>query len=110
VQQGKLRALGVASLQRTPLAPEVPAIAETVPGLEATSWVGVVGPAGMPSQIVEKLADAFSKAINNPDVIKRLAELGSTPGTERGGNFRTFIEKDRAKWRLVAKEANLTAK
>ena len=44
VQQGKLRALGVASLQRTPLAPEVPAIAETVPGLEATSWVGVVGP------------------------------------------------------------------
>ncbi|MND07080.1 Tripartite tricarboxylate transporter family receptor [compost metagenome] len=59
---------------------------------------------------MEKLADAFSQAISNPDVIKRLADLGSTPGTERGGNFRTFIQNDRSKWRLVAKEANLTAK
>jgi tripartite-type tricarboxylate transporter receptor subunit TctC len=110
VQQGKLRALGVASLQRTPLAPNVPAIAETVPGLEATSWVGVVGPSGMPSPIVGKLADAFSQAIKHPEVTKRLTELGSTPGTERGGNFRNFILNDRSKWQRVAKEANLSAK
>ena len=110
VQQGKLRALGVASLQRTPLAPEIPAIAETVPGLEATSWVGVVGPAGVPAPIVEKLADAFSQALKNPDVTKRLGELGSTPGTERGDGFRTFIQDDRSKWQRVSKEANLAAK
>ncbi len=110
VQQGKLRALGVASLQRTPLAPNVPAIAETVPGLEATSWVGVVGPSGMPSQIVGKLADAFSQAIKHPEVTKRLIELGSTPGTERGEDFRNFILNDRSKWQRVAKEANLSAK
>ena len=110
VQQGKLRALGVASLQRTPLAPEVPAIAETVPGLEATSWVGVVGPAGMPPAVVAKLADAFSQALKTQDVISRLSELGSTPGVERGGEFRTFILNDRSKWQRVAKEANLSAK
>jgi tripartite-type tricarboxylate transporter receptor subunit TctC len=110
VQQGRLRALGVASLQRTPLAPEIPAIAETVPGLEATSWVGVVGPAGMPKPIVEKLADAFSQAIKNPDVTKRLAELGSTPALQRTDEFRTFILNDRTKWQRLAKEANIVAK
>ena len=88
----------------------MPAIAETVPGLEATSWVGVVGPAGVPAAIVEKLADAFSHALKSPDVTKRLAELGSTPGTERGDGFRTFIRDDRSKWQRVSKEANLAAK
>ena len=56
VQQGNLRALGVASLERTPLAPQVPAIAETLPGFEAVSWVGIVAPAGTPAAIVDKIS------------------------------------------------------
>ena len=59
VQQGNLRALGVATRERSPLAPEVPAIAETLPGFEAVSWVGIVAPAGTPSAIVEKISEAF---------------------------------------------------
>jgi tripartite-type tricarboxylate transporter receptor subunit TctC len=110
VQQGRLRALGVASLERTPLAPDVPTIAETVPGFEATSWVGVVGPAGMPKPIAERLADAFSQAINTPDVTKRLADLGAAPASARGEEFRSFIVNDRGKWQRLAKEANLVNK
>lgn len=106
-QEGRLRALGVASLQRTPLAPDVPAIAETVPGFEATSWVGVVGPAGMPKAIADKLADAFAQAIADPSVTRRMAELGATAGTLRTDAFRSFILNDRSKWQRLAREANI---
>lgn len=108
-KQGRLRALGVASLERTPLAPDVPAIAETVPGFEATSWVGIVGPAKMPKAIVNKLADAFTRAIQDPNVVQRLEELGSTAGTLRGDAFRDFILHDRSKWQQLAKEANISS-
>ena len=109
VQQGTLRALGVASLKRTPLAPEVPAIAETVPGYEATSWVGIVAPAGTPQPIVDKISSAFAEAMENPDVVKRLAELGATAVTNRPSEFRKFITDDRAKWQKLAKEANIVS-
>jgi tripartite-type tricarboxylate transporter receptor subunit TctC len=108
-KQGRLRALGVASLERTPLAPEVPAIAETIPGFEATSWVGVVGPAGMPQAIVDILAVAFTRAIQDPNVTQRLTELGSTAGTLRGNAFREFILRDRTKWQQLAKDANISS-
>jgi tripartite-type tricarboxylate transporter receptor subunit TctC len=107
VQQGALRALGVASLKRTPLAPEVPAIAETVPGYEATSWVGIVAPAGTPQPVVDKISRAFAAAMENPDVVKRLAELGATAVTNSPAEFKQFITDDRAKWQNLAKEANI---
>ena len=107
VQQGALRALGVASLKRTPLAPDVPAIAETVPGYEATSWVGIVAPAGTPQPIVDKLSRAFATAMENPDVVKRLAELGATAVTNSPVEFKKFITDDRAKWQNLAREANI---
>jgi tripartite-type tricarboxylate transporter receptor subunit TctC len=107
VQQGALRALGVASLKRTPLAPEVPAIAETVPGYEATSWVGIVAPAGTPQPVVDKISRAFGAAMENADVVKRLAELGATAATNSPAEFRQFITDDRAKWQNLAKEANI---
>src|SRR6266851_4228214 len=62
VQQGRLRALGVASLERTPLAPDLPAIAEALPGYEAVSWVGIVAPAGTPPAIVDRISQAFGAA------------------------------------------------
>lgn len=109
VQQGTLRALGVASLERTPLAPEIPAIAETLPGFEATSWVGIVAPAGTPAPIVDKISRAFREAMADPAVVKRLSELGATPATNSPAEFRKFIADDRAKWQRLAKEANIVA-
>lgn len=110
VQQGALRALGVASLKRTPLAPEVPAIAETLPGFEATSWVGIVAPAGAPKHVVDKVAEAFALAMKDPAVAKRLTEVGATPETNTPAEFRQFVADDRSKWQRLAREIGLTAK
>jgi len=104
VQQGNLRTLGVASLERTPLAPQVPAIAETLP-FEAVSWVGIVAPAGTPPAIVDRISQAFGAAVLRPEITSRLQELGYTPA-----EFTQFIRDDRAKWQRVAREANLSAK
>jgi tripartite-type tricarboxylate transporter receptor subunit TctC len=109
VQQGSLRALGVASLKRTPLAPEIPAIAETLPGFEATSWVGIVGPAGIPQPIVDKISQAFGEAMTNPEVVKRLSGLGATAETNKPAEFKQFIADDRAKWQKLAKDAKIVA-
>jgi tripartite-type tricarboxylate transporter receptor subunit TctC len=110
VQQGNLKALGVATRERTPLAPEVPAIAETLPGFEAVSWVGIVAPAGTPPAIVEKISAEFGAAALRPDVVARFRELGYTPARNTPAEFAQFIRDDRAKWQRVAREADLSAK
>ena len=110
VQSGNLRALGVASLQRSPLVPEVAAIAETVPGFEALSWVGVVAPAGTPSAVVQKISDLFGAAMRNPDLVKRLADLGAAATTNTPAEFKTFLTADRSKWQRLSDQANLRAK
>jgi tripartite-type tricarboxylate transporter receptor subunit TctC len=107
VQQGRLRALGVASLQRTPLAPDVPAIAETVPGYEAVSWVGVVAPAGAPAAVVDRISQLFGDAMGAPEVQRRLKELGGTVVTDAPEQFKKFIVADRVKWQKLADDANL---
>jgi tripartite-type tricarboxylate transporter receptor subunit TctC len=110
VQQGNLRALGVATLERTPLAPQVPAIAETLPGFEAVSWVGIVAPSGTPAAIVDKISQAFGAAVLRPEIVSRFQELGYTPTRNTPAAFTQFIRDDRAKWQRVAREANLSAK
>lgn len=110
VQQGRLRALGVASLQRTPLVPDVPAIAETVPGYEAVSWVGVVAPAGTPAGIVDRISRLFGDAMREPEVERRLNEQGGTAATDTPAQFEQFIVADRAKWKKLAGDANLREK
>jgi tripartite-type tricarboxylate transporter receptor subunit TctC len=110
VQQGNLRALGVATLKRTPLAPQVPAIAETLPGFEAVSWVGIVAPAGTSPAIVDKISQEFGAAAQRPDIVDRLQELGYMPARNTPAGFTQFIRDDRAKWQRVAHEANLSAR
>lgn len=107
VQQGKLRALGVASLKRTPLAPDVPAISETLPGFQATSWVGLVAPAGTPEPIVAKLAKAFGDAVSQPAIMKKLNELGATAEPTSPKAFADFIKTDNERWVGVVRDGNL---
>jgi tripartite-type tricarboxylate transporter receptor subunit TctC len=109
VQQGNLRALGVASLQRSPLLPDLPAIAETVPGYEALSWVAVVAPHGTPPAVVQKIADLFGEAMRNPEVVKRLGELGAAAAISSPAEFKKFLIEDRAKWQRLAEQAHLRA-
>ncbi len=107
VKQGRLRAIAVASSKRTPLAPDIPAIAETVPGFDVTSWVGVVAPAGTPADIVAKISKVFAEAVNEPDVVKKLENLGATPSSDSPAEFTAFIRADRAKWKKVAAQAHI---
>jgi tripartite-type tricarboxylate transporter receptor subunit TctC len=109
VQSGTLHALGVAGSTRTPLAPDLPAIAETLPGFEATTWVGIVGPAGTPPAVVDKISKAFGEAVQRPDLVKRQHELGATPAASTPAEFAAFIRTDRERWQRVAREANLSA-
>jgi tripartite-type tricarboxylate transporter receptor subunit TctC len=109
VQQGNLRALGVATRERTPLALDVPAIAETLPGFEAVSWVGIVAPAGTPPAIVDKLSQAFGAAVARLDIGARFKELGFAPARNTPAEFAQFIRDDRAKWQRVAREVKLSA-
>jgi tripartite-type tricarboxylate transporter receptor subunit TctC len=110
VQQGNLVTLGVTSRERTPLAPQVPAIAETLPGFDASSWLGLVAPAGTPAEIVEKISRDFGAAGRRPDIVKRLEQLGATPASNKPAEFRQFIIDDRSRWERVAREAHLSAK
>lgn len=107
VLQGELRALGVCGLARSPFAPNIPAIAETIPGFEVTSWLGIVAPAQTPKSVVEALAAQFHAAIVNPAVRKQLADLGATTMTDTSVEFAAFIQNDLRKWQDVARKAHI---
>lgn len=79
MRAGKVRALGVTSLQRSPVAPEIPAMAEFLPGFDVNSWGGICGPAGLPPAMVEKLSALTKKALESEDLMKGYLGQGATP-------------------------------
>jgi tripartite-type tricarboxylate transporter receptor subunit TctC len=109
MKAGKLRPLAVTSLQRSPVAPEVPTLAESgYPGFEALAWHGILAPAKTPPEIVKKLNDEIVKALADPATRKLLEDqamqtIGSTPQ-----DFAAFIQKDIVLWKDVATSANVT--
>jgi tripartite-type tricarboxylate transporter receptor subunit TctC len=108
VQSGKLRALGVAGRERSATAPDVPAIAETLRGYEANSWVGFFAPAGSPRATVQKISTDTRKAVNAPDVAQKLRELGAVPVGSTPEEFTRFVKDDLQRWRDVAKRARIS--
>ena len=84
----------------------MPTIAESgVPGYEATSWFGLLAPAGTPADVVGKLNGAIVKALADPEVKKKLAEQGAEPYSERPEQFAAFIQSETAKWGKVVKQS-----
>ena len=108
VQSGKLRALGVASLERSPALPNVPAISETLPGFEATAWVGIFAPAKTPADIVLRIQDETKRIFTLPDMQQRMRDLGATPVASSPAEFAVFVRKDTDKWRNLVRTANIT--
>ena len=108
VRAGKLKGLGVTSAQRSKAAPEIPAIAETVPGYVATSWYGVGAPAGTPEPVLARLEAAIAEALANPDIQKRWAnDLGlDMPPPGRKG-FDEFVAQDRKLWAPAVKASGV---
>ena len=107
VQAGQLRLLAQGDPSRFPLFPDLPRIADTVPGFEITGWFGICGPKGLPSDIVTRWDDAIRQAMQDPAVAKRMQDAGFTPFYEGPAAFARRLEADRRRWREVIQAGNV---
>jgi tripartite-type tricarboxylate transporter receptor subunit TctC len=102
-----MQGLGVTSPQRSPLAPDLPAIAETFPGFETRIWYGLVAPAHTPKAVVAKLHGVVSASLARPEVKAKLAGLGLEPAPMPPEEFAGFIKQEIAKWGREIREAGI---
>jgi len=110
VRAGKLRPIAVTTPNRSPALPNVPTIAESgVPGYSATSWFGILAPAGTPAPVIARLNASILKALADPDVKKKLAEQGAEPHGEKPEQFAEFIRSETEKWGKTVKVSGATA-
>jgi len=107
IQGGKMKGLAVTSPQRTPLAPDLPAIAETFPGYETRIWYGLVAPAKTPKPVVTKVHDVVAASLARPDVRAKLAGLGLEPAPQQPDEFAVFIKQEIAKWTKEIHDAGI---
>jgi tripartite-type tricarboxylate transporter receptor subunit TctC len=108
VQEGKLRALGVTTAQRVPFAPDVPAIAETLPDYDVTSWLGIMVPAGTPADIKAKIAAPILAFIQDQAMVQKLVTLGAVaakPNTPE--DFTATLKRDYDKWGRVIRDTGI---
>ena len=105
-RDGKVRALGVSGAERSPAFPELPTIAEAgVPGYLAPTWTGVIAPAGVPRQIVDKLNAAINKALKSESFKEKFAKIGDEPAGGTPEDFAATIKADSAKWSEVVRRS-----
>jgi len=108
--RGKIRAIGISSVKRSPLLPNVATIAESgVPGFEVTVWYGVAAPAAVPKPVLEKIHADMIKALKTPDLQQRLLEQGIDPAPTTPEQFAAFIRSEIARWAKVAKASGAAA-
>jgi len=106
VKAGKLRALAVSTLKRSPALPQLPTVAESgLPGFEVSVWFGVLAPAGTPRDIVNKLNGAIVKSLQTPDVHERLASQGAEAIGNTPEQFTAQMQRDLVKWAKVVKDS-----
>jgi tripartite-type tricarboxylate transporter receptor subunit TctC len=109
VRTGRLRALATTGAQRSPALPELPTVAESIPGYEASLWYGFVGPARMPPEIVQRLNAEIAAALAQPDVREKLASQGVDARSTTPEEFARILTSDVARWATVVKRLGLQA-
>lgn len=108
VKSGKLRVIAVASPRRASVLPSVPTVAESgFPGFEAWAWQGMIAPAGTPAAIVEKLREAYAKAVDDAVVRSRLADVGIEPLSSTPQEMADYMLAEKITWTKVIREANI---
>jgi tripartite-type tricarboxylate transporter receptor subunit TctC len=107
-RSGNVRALGVTSPQRWPGVPDVPAIAETVPGFESVGFYGISAPKGTPPEVVDTLNKAVAEALKDPKLVAQLAEMGGIPKPMTPAEFGKLIADETEKWRKVVEFAGVS--
>ena len=108
VKSGKLRAVAVTSVRRSGAVPELPAIAETIPGFEASGWYGAFAPAATPRDVVAKLNAEINRAMRLPDVVQRLAGNGVEAASMTPAEFGAYLHSEIGKWGKVVKLSGAT--
>lgn len=109
IQSGKLRALGVTSLKRSPALPDVPTIDEAgLKGFEATAWFGLYAPGGMQPQLRSRIAGDVLQVLQSPAIRSQFAALGAEPGAMTQPQFAAFVDAELDKWGKVIRDANVT--
>jgi tripartite-type tricarboxylate transporter receptor subunit TctC len=107
VRDGRLRALGVTSLDRSPLAPELPAIADVLPGFESNTWFGLYAPKGLPADLLARINAAANESVSDPEVRDKLSKLGIAPATGSPARFAAMVAQDSAKWKKIITERKI---
>ena len=108
VRDGRIRALAVTSAQRSPQAPDLPPVGETVPGFESTTWFGLYGPKALPGPIVVRLNTALNQLLKDPEVRERALRLGFEPAGGTPEQFAAVVAAQTAKWAKVIKDNRIT--
>lgn len=109
IKSGRVRVLAVTSLEPEPSLPGVPTVAETVPGYEATPWFGIGMPKGSPREAIERINAEVNRALSDPKILERLANLGSRPLKGTPEDFGRVIAEETAKWEKVVVSSGATA-
>ena len=104
---GKLRALGITAPTRSPLAADWPTLAEAMPGFDITAWFAMVGPAGIPKDVVDKLNNAVGQALKTPEAREKLAGIGIQPMPLAPEQLKAFMGTEVSKWIRLVKDANI---
>jgi len=107
IKGGKLRALGLGGKSRSPALPDVPTIAESVPGYEAVAWYGLVAPARTPTAILDKLHDEIVRALKSPETLQRLVQQGTEPVLSTRAEFAAQIKSDVAAYRSLIQASGI---
>ncbi len=108
IRSGRLKPIAVSSAKRSRALPDVPTVADNVPGFAASSWFGMLGPAGMPQDIVVSLNRHVNEILARPDIEKRMVDLGADPDAGSPVDFGRFIREEHAKWKAVVIESKAT--
>jgi tripartite-type tricarboxylate transporter receptor subunit TctC len=108
VKSGRLRALAITSLQRSPLVPDLPPVADTIPGYEAITWFGLYGPKNLPGPIVGRINTAVNQVLQDKEVMAAFARLGIEAEGGTPQQFAAMVDADRAKWKKIITERKIT--
>jgi tripartite-type tricarboxylate transporter receptor subunit TctC len=108
-RSGKVRSVGVTTRQRTALAQDVPAVAETIAGYELVGWYGLLAPLGTPRTIVDKINTEIARTLRTPEVQERLVSVGAEAVGSSPAEYTKFLQQETARWGRVLKEAGIKA-
>jgi tripartite-type tricarboxylate transporter receptor subunit TctC len=109
VRSGRLRAIAIGHPARVASWPDLPAVAETLPGFTNTTWFGLLAPAGTPKPVINRINSEMRKAVKDPQFVQHLEALGLLPASSSPAEFQKMIRSELERWRKVIREAGITA-